>query len=65
MALARFGGESVDKSFANWKRTWDNDNYYFVDVDKLIPEKVPNDAFWAGEIQEEYIKRYGADETGY
>jgi NitT/TauT family transport system substrate-binding protein len=54
-----------DNGFANWKRTWDNDNYYFVEVDKLIPEKVPYDAFWAGKIQDDYIKRYGANETGY
>jgi NitT/TauT family transport system substrate-binding protein len=54
-----------DSGYANWKRTWDNDNYYFVEVDKLIPEKVPYDAFWALKVQEEYIKKYGADETGY
>src|SRR3984893_4293886 len=53
-----------DNGFANWKRTWDNDNYYFVEVDKLFPDKVPYDAFWAGKIQDEYIKRYGANETG-
>jgi NitT/TauT family transport system substrate-binding protein len=58
--------DMLDESgFANWKRTWDNDNYYFVEVDKLIPEKVPYDAFWAGKVQEEYIKKYGAEETGY
>src|SRR5271166_544891 len=54
-----------DGGFANWKRTWDNDNYYFVEVDKLIPEKVPYDAFWGNKVQEQYIQKYGADETGF
>jgi ABC-type nitrate/sulfonate/bicarbonate transport system substrate-binding protein len=54
-----------NESFANWKRTWDNDNYYFVEVDKLISEKVPYDAFWGDKVEEEYIKKYGANETGF
>ena len=53
-----------DTGFANWKKTWDNDNYYFVEVDKLIPRKVPYDAFWGDKVQEEYIKKYGENETG-
>jgi NitT/TauT family transport system substrate-binding protein len=54
-----------DKGFASWKKTWDNDNYFFADVDKSIPEKVPYDAFWAGQVQEKYIAKFGADETGF
>jgi NitT/TauT family transport system substrate-binding protein len=54
-----------DGGFANWKRTWDNDNYYFVDVEKLIPEKVPYDAFWGNKVQQVYIEKYGATESGY
>jgi NitT/TauT family transport system substrate-binding protein len=53
-----------ESGYANWKRTWDNDNYYFVEVDKLIPEKVPYDAFWGDKVQEQYIKKYEENETG-
>ena len=42
-----------------------HDNYYFVEVDKLFPEKVPYDAFWGDKVEEEYIKKYGANETGF
>jgi NitT/TauT family transport system substrate-binding protein len=51
--------------FAYWKRTWDNDNKYFVEVDKLIPAKVPYDAFWGDKVQKQYIEKYGDHETGF
>jgi hypothetical protein len=54
----------ADSGYANWKLVWDNDNYYFVEVDKLIPQKVPYDAFWGDKVQEQYVKKYGADESG-
>ncbi len=54
-----------DKGFAYWRRTWDNDNYYFTKVDKLIPEKVPYDAFWGDQIQKLYVGKFGADEKGF
>jgi ABC-type nitrate/sulfonate/bicarbonate transport system substrate-binding protein len=54
----------AESGYAHWKRTWDNDNYYFVDVDKLIPAKVPYDAFWGDKIQEQYIAKYGDNENG-
>jgi len=58
--------EILDQSgFAYWKRTWDNDNKYFVEVDKLIPAKVPYDAFWGDEVQKEYVDKYGDNETGF
>jgi ABC-type nitrate/sulfonate/bicarbonate transport system substrate-binding protein len=54
-----------DKGFASWKRTWDNDNYYFVDVDKEIPAKVPYDAFWGNQVQEKYVAKFGANESEF
>ena len=54
-----------EDGFAYWKKTWDNDNKYFFEVDKLIPEKVPYSAFLAEDFQEKYIKAYGKDESGY
>ncbi len=49
--------------FAYWKRTWDNDNAYFTDIDKLIPEKVPYDAFWGDQVQQLYVAKYGESTT--
>jgi NitT/TauT family transport system substrate-binding protein len=51
--------------FAYWKRTWDNDNQYFVEIEKLIPIKVPYDAFWGDKVQKEYVEKYGDNETGF
>ena len=48
----------------SWKRTWDNDNYYFVEVDKTVPAKVPYDACWAPKVQDLYVAKFGANETG-
>jgi NitT/TauT family transport system substrate-binding protein len=53
-----------DNGQGSWKRTWDNDNYYFVEVDKTIPQKVPYDACWAPKVQDLYVAKFGADETG-
>jgi ABC-type nitrate/sulfonate/bicarbonate transport system substrate-binding protein len=56
----------LDKDgFAYWKKTWDNDNRYFFEVDKLIPEKVPYSAFSGEKFQQIYIKSYGANEKGW
>lgn len=54
-----------EKGFGYWKRTWDNDNKYFVEVDKLIPKEVPYSAFKGEEFQQKYLDKYGADESGY
>lgn len=48
--------------FAYWKKTWDSDNNYFVQVDKSIPKTVPYSPFWVEKVQEKYIKKYGANE---
>ena len=51
--------------FAYWKKTWDNDNRYFFEVDKLIPEKVSYSAFSGESFQKAYIQVYGANEKGW
>jgi hypothetical protein len=33
-------------------------------VDKTIPQKVPYDACWAPKVQDLYVAKFGADETG-
>lgn len=48
--------------YAYWQKIWDNDNKYFVEVDKTIKEAVPYDAFMGDIFQQKYIAKYGADE---
>jgi len=49
--------------FAYWKRTWDNDNAYFTEIDKLIPQRVPYDAFWGDQVQQRYAALYGENDA--
>ncbi len=50
--------------YAYWKKLWDNDNRYFVEVDKLLAKPVPYSAFMGDEFQKAYVKKYGEDESG-
>lgn len=52
-----------EDGFGYWKNTWDNDNKYFYEVDELIPEEVPYDAFIGDEFHQKYIEKYSADES--
>lgn len=53
-----------DSGYAYWKKTWDNDNEYYLEEENNISEAVPYTAF-AGELfQQKYVAKYGADETG-
>lgn len=54
-----------ESGYAYWKKTWDNDNTYYVEVEGSIPEAVPYSTFQGDLFQQKYIAKYGADETGY
>jgi len=54
-----------EDGIAYWKATWDGDNTFLFDETEQIPAPVDAaDHFWGEQIQEKYIERYGADETG-
>lgn len=62
--------ETLDKilspnSYAYWKLLWDNDNKYYVDVDKLLTEPVPYSVFMGDEFQKAYVAKYGLTERGF
>lgn len=51
---------------AYWKSTWDGDNAFLFNESKQIPAPVEaTDHFWGQQIQQKYIERYSADESGY
>lgn len=50
---------------AYWKATWDGDNTFLFEETEQIPAPVDAaDHFWGERIQEKYVERYGADESG-
>jgi len=52
--------------FAYWKATWDGDNAFLYEDSEQIPSPVDAaDHFWGERVQELYIAKYGADETGH
>lgn len=63
---ARVQRSILDPSgYAYWKKTWDGDNQYLVERERAIPSAVPADDHFLGDrVQEAYVDRYGADESG-
>ncbi len=54
-----------EDGIAYWKATWDGDNAFLFEETEQIPAAVdPADHFWGERIQEKYVERYGADESG-
>lgn len=51
--------------FGYWKNIWTQDNDYLYTVTKAIPAPVPTSAFLGQQFQSMYIKKYGANETGW
>jgi NitT/TauT family transport system substrate-binding protein len=50
---------------AYWQKTWDLDGLYFVNLTHTLTQKTPTSAFLGEQIQQSYIAKYGANETGW
>ncbi len=51
--------------YSYWKATWDHDNQGLYEEQKAIPAPADYSHFWGDKVQEDYIAKYGANETGY
>ena len=61
MQMSRGGLLAFESSGGNyWKRRWDDDNKYFFEIIKSIPNKVPPDGiFIADDVQTTFGHAYG------
>ncbi|MEU8633117.1 hypothetical protein AB0C38_13170 [Amycolatopsis sp. NPDC048633] len=50
---------------AYWRAIWDEDNNYFFGTTHSIPEPAPASAFLGEEVQQAYVAKFGAGETGW
>ena len=51
--------------YSYWKDTWDGDNAFFKASGDITEDVDPAAHFWGDRVQELYVDKYGADETGY
>jgi len=51
--------------FGFWSRTWSQDNTYLVNFSHALKVKVPTSAFLGVQLQQAYVSKYGANETGW
>lgn len=51
--------------YGYWNNIWTQDNDYLYTVTNAIPAKVPTSAFLGEQFQAKYVKKYGANETGW
>jgi ABC-type nitrate/sulfonate/bicarbonate transport system substrate-binding protein len=54
-----------EDGYSYWKDTWDGDNEFFKASGDITEDVDPADHFWGERVQEAYVEKYGADETGY
>ncbi len=53
------------EGYCYWKLTWDSDNKGLYEEQHVIPAPADYSHFWGDKVQELYVTKYGADETGY
>ena len=51
--------------YSYWKSTWDGDNAFFKASGDITEDVDPAVHFWGDRVQDLYVAKYGADETGY
>jgi len=51
--------------YSYWKKTWDGDNAFFKASGDITEDVDPAVHFWGDKVQQLYVNKYGADETGY
>jgi len=51
--------------FGFWRTTWNQDNTYLVNFSHVLKAKVPTTAFLGVQMQQAYVSKYGAHETGW
>lgn len=54
-----------EEGFAYWKDTWDGDNAFLQETEPGATEVSAEEHFWGQDVQEAYIEKYGANESGY
>jgi NitT/TauT family transport system substrate-binding protein len=50
---------------AYWQKTWNLDGLYFVKLTHTLTQDTPTSVFLGGQVQQAYIAKYGANETGW
>jgi ABC-type nitrate/sulfonate/bicarbonate transport system substrate-binding protein len=50
---------------AYWQKIWDQDNKALFTQQKQIPAPVDYSQFWGDQVQQQYVAKYGLNESGY
>jgi NitT/TauT family transport system substrate-binding protein len=55
----------AEDGYSYWKKTWDGDNQFLIGSGAIEKPVEAAEHFWGNKVQDLYIAKYGADETGY